>query len=118
MKIMTIFLTAVLVALPVTSAVAQTTTDAQRHSIDARENNQQARIAHGVKDGQITPKGAAAAEHRQAKISAEDHSMRQADHGHLTAQDRHTLARQQDRTSKGIYDRNHNQATDPGVAPR
>ena len=44
--------------------------------------------------------------------------MRQADGGRLTAQDRHTLARQQNRTSKGIYDRNHNRYTDPGVTPK
>ncbi|WP_263378399.1 hypothetical protein [Granulicella paludicola] len=117
MNLRTLLLVASVAALTATAASAQTTYN-QRHSINARESNQQARIAHGVKDGQITPKGAAAAEHNQARISAEDHSMRQADNGHLTAADRHTLARQQNRASKGIYDRNHNQYTDPGVAPK
>lgn len=44
--------------------------------------------------------------------------MRQSDSGDLTASDRHTIARQQNATSKGLYDRNHNKYTDPGVAPK
>lgn len=118
MRMTHLLFAATLLALPVTGAMAQTTTPAQRHSIHARQSRQQARISHGVRDGQITPKGAAHAEANQARIASEQHSMRAADDGHLTAQDRHKLARQQDRTSKGIYDRNHNQATDPGVAPK
>ena len=118
MKFSTFVLAATLVTLPAAGVFAQTTTPAQRHSIHARQANQQARINHGVRDGQITPKGAAHAEANQARIASEQHSMRAADNGHLTAQDRHTLARQQDRDSKGIYTRNHNAATDPGVAPR
>ena len=83
---------------------AQQTTHHQRHTINARDARQQARINRGVADGQITPRGAAAANARQG--------------GHLTAADRHRIARQQDRTSQNIYERNHNAATDPGVAPR
>lgn len=108
---------AMLVALPACTASAQTTYG-QRHSIRARQAHQQARIDRGVRDGQITPRGAARAEANQARIASEEHNMRRADGGHLTAQDRHTLARQQNRTSRGIYDRNHNRYTDPGVIPR
>ena len=108
---------AVLLALPVSGALAQSTTYNQRHSVRARQSRQQARIAHGVRDGQITPKGASRAEANQARISSEEHQDRAVDGGHLTAQDRHQIARQQNRDSKGIYTRNHNQATDPGVAP-
>ncbi|ADW67436.1 hypothetical protein [Granulicella tundricola] len=118
MKLTSLFLAVSLAVAPVSAAFAQHTTYAQRHSIRARQTNQQARINHGVRDGQITPKGAAHAEANQARISSEEHSMRAADNGHLTAQDRHTVARQQDRTSKGIYDRNHNGYTDPGVTPK
>jgi hypothetical protein len=111
-------LTAVLIALPAASAFAQHTTYSQRHSIQARQNRQQARIAKGVQDGQITPKGAAAAEKTQAKIASQENQMRAADNGHLTGADRHQLAREQDRASQNIYNRNHNQYTDPGVAPK
>ncbi len=104
-------------ALSAGAAMAQTTYG-QRHSIRARQANQQRRIDQGVRSGQITPQGAAAAERNQARISREEHEMRQADGGHLTAQDRHQLARQQNRTSRGIYDRKHNAYTDPGVTPK
>lgn len=117
MKLRNLVLATSVATLTAFAASAQTTY-AQRHSIRARQSHQQARIDHGVRDGQITPQGAAHAEANQARISSEEHSMRQADNGHLTAQDRHTLARQQNRTSRGIYDRNHNRYTDPGVAPR
>lgn len=117
MTVRNLLILATLATMPASLAMGQTTY-AQRHSIRARQAHQQARINHGVRDGQITPRGAAHAEANQARISSEEHSMRQADNGHLTAQDRHTLARQQNRTSQGIYDRNHNQYTDPGVAPK
>lgn len=116
MKLTNLILAATLITLPVSAAMAQTTYS-QRHSIRARQAHQQARINRGVRDGQITPNGAAHAEANQARIASEEHSMRQADGGRLTAQDRHRIARQQNRTSRGIYDRNHNQYTDPGVAP-
>jgi hypothetical protein len=107
-----------LVALTASSALAQSTTYEQRHSVNARDAHQQSRINKGVADGQITPKGAAAADAHQSHLNAEQSRMRASDNGHLTAQDRHTIARQQDRTSQRIYNRNHNAATDPGVPPR
>ncbi len=108
---------AVVLAVPVAGAMAQTTTYHQRHTVRARQSRQQARIAHGVRDGQITPRGASHAEANQARISSEEHGDRAADGGHLTTQNRHQIARQQNRDSQGIYNRNHNGATDPGVAP-
>ena len=115
---LSVILAASLLAFPLSSAFAQTTSYHQRHTIAARSGRQQARIAHGEADGQITPKGAAHAEANQNRINSEDSRMRSRDNGHLTASDRHRLARQQNRTSRGIYDRNHNAATDPGVTPR
>ena len=44
--------------------------------------------------------------------------MRAEDNGHLTAQDRHTLARQQNQESRRIYNQKHDAQTDPGVPPR
>lgn len=118
MIVRNLLLAASLVALPATTVLAQNTTHTQRHHIAARSANQQARINRGVADGQITPGGAARADAHQARINGQDARMRARDNGHLTANDRHKLAREQDRTSQGVYDRNHNQATDPGVAPR
>ena len=118
MTLKTLALTAALVALPSTTMLAQHTTYHQRHSVNARDARQQARINRGVADGQITPRGAAAADAHQARLNQEQANMRTADNGHLTRQDRHRLARQQDRTSQRIHNRNHNAATDPGVPPR
>jgi hypothetical protein len=118
MNIKTLVLSLSLAAIPASGAFAQQTTYHQRHSINARDARQQNRINKGVADGQITPRGAAAADARQAHIDNEEGRMRAADNGHLTAQDRHTIARQQNRASQNIYDRNHNRATDPGVPPR
>jgi hypothetical protein len=116
MKFKTFVLAGSMVAMSATGLLAQTTYN-ERHSIQARQNRQQARIAHGVQDGQITPHGAAVAEKNQARIARQENNMRAADGGHLTAGDRHQLAREQNATSRGIYNRNHNQYTDPGVVP-
>ena len=118
MNLKAILIAATLVTLPTSAVLAQSTTYQQRHSVNARDAHQQARINKGVADGQITPKGAAAADAHQAHLNAEQSKMRAADGGHLTAQDRHKVARQQDRTSQRVYNRNHNAATDPGVPPR
>ncbi|MBB5060042.1 hypothetical protein HDF16_004778 [Granulicella aggregans] len=118
MNVRTLALATSLLLVPLTGAFAQQTSPQQRHTINQRSANQQARINKGVADGQITPGGAAKADANQARINSRDARMRSRDNGHLTSADRHKLARQQDRTSRGIYDRNHNSTTDPGVAPK
>ena len=75
MNLRTFILAATLALLPATAAMAQSTTYNQRHSVRARQSRQQARITHGVRDGQITPNGAAHAEANQARISSEEHGM-------------------------------------------
>jgi hypothetical protein len=116
MRLTTLSLAAALVAVPV-SSFAQTTYS-QRHDIAGRKINQQNRIAQGDRRGQLTPRETAHLENREAGINHEEHGMRAADNGHLTAQDRHTLARQQNRESARIYADKHNNRTDPGVTPR
>lgn len=116
MKLTTLALAAALVAIPV-SSFAQTTYS-QRHHIAARKTTQQGRIAQGVRSGQLTPNETAHLEHHEAAINHEEHGMRAADNGRLTAQDRHILARQQNRESNRIRNDKHNNRTDPGVAPR
>jgi hypothetical protein len=118
MNLKSLVIAASLVAIPTSGVLAQQTTNNQRHSINQRSANQQARINKGVADGQITPGGAAKADANQARINNQNSRMRSRDNGHLTAADRHKLAREQNRTSQGIYDRNHNGTTDPGVAPK
>ena len=115
MKLTYLALAAALVAVPA-SSFAQTTYS-QRHHIAARKGDQQGRIGQGARSGQLTPRETSRLENHQAAINHEEHGMRSADNGHLTAQDRHTLARQQNRQSARIYQDKHNNRTDPGVAP-
>lgn len=115
MKLSKLILAAAMIAMPV-AGFAQTTRYERQH-INARKENQQDRIAQGVKSGQLTPRETAHLEHQEAAINHEERAMRAQDNGHLTAQDRHTLAAQQNAESKRIYRDKHNYATD-GVAPR
>jgi hypothetical protein len=111
MKLSTLALAVALIAIPA-SSFAQTTY-AQRHHIAARKADQQGRIAQGDRSGQLTPRESSHLEHHEAAINHEEHGMRASDHGRLTAQDRHTLARQQNRQSARIYADKHNNRTDP-----
>jgi len=117
MNIKHILLAASLIAVPASAAFAQTT-HYERHHIAARKGDQQARIAQGVRSGQLTPREAGRLEHQEAGINREERGMRAQDHGHLTAQDRHTLARQQNQESRRIYNQKHDAQTDRGLPPR
>ncbi len=117
MNLRKVALTAALVFLPATMAAAQRSTYHQRHDINQRKGNQQARIAQGIKSGQMTPREASHVEHQEAGINREERGMRAQDNGHLTAQDRQTLASQQNAESRRIYKDKHNGRTDPGVPP-
>lgn len=76
--------------------------------VDNREANQQARIAQGVKSGQLTPGETAHLDNREAHINNEIARDRAANGGHLTAAERAKVNRQQDRTSNAIYRDKHN----------
>ena len=76
--------------------------------VDNREANQQARIAQGVKSGQLTPGETSRLDSREAHINNEIARDRAANGGHLTAADRAKVNHQQDRTSGAIYRDKHN----------
>jgi len=106
MKAIHVVLATVLVALP-TIGTAQTNRY-ERHHISGRKVDQQGRIAQGVKSGQLTAGETAKLEHQERGINQEERGMRAEDNGHLTAQDRHTLAAQQNQESRRIYRDKHN----------
>ncbi len=116
-KFAEIALAAVLAALPAATLSAQTTYT-QRHSVNNRSSDQQSRINQGVASGQITNKGAANLQSHQNAINSKIQADRAVDSGHLTAQDRHQLARAQNRQSQRVYRDKHNAATQPGVTPK
>ena len=76
-----------------------------------RKANQQARIAQGVKSGQLTAHETANLERREASVNKEEHNMRAADNGKLTAADRTALNNRQNKISNSIYQDKHNAAT-------
>ena len=115
MKLKHFLVAATLLALPAAS-FAQTTYG-ERHHLQARKGNQQQRIAQGAESGQLTPGETRHVEHQEHAINREGRAMRAQNNGHLTASDRHTLARQQNQESRRIYRDKHNLRTDPGVPP-
>ena len=77
-------------------------------TINQRKENQQDRIAQGVKSGELTAGESANLENKESALNKEEHSMRAADNGHLTAGDRAVLTHQQNKLSRQIYDKKHN----------
>jgi hypothetical protein len=80
--------------------------------VNTREGNQQARIANGVKSGQLTPRETSHLENKEARISNEVHNDRAANGGKLTPQERAQVNHQQNNASKQIYNDKHNARTD------
>jgi hypothetical protein len=80
--------------------------------VNTREGNQQARIAQGVKSGQLTPRETSHLENKEAHINNEVHNDRAANGGHLTQQEREQVNHQQNNASKQIYNDKHNAKTD------
>ena len=76
-----------------------------------RKADQQARIAQGVKSGQLTAHETGNLEHREASVNREERNMRAANGGKLTAADRTALNNRQNRISNSIYKDKHNAAT-------
>jgi hypothetical protein len=80
-------------------------------SIAQRKENQQDRIANGVKSGQLTPGETANLENKEAAINKETRADRAANGGKLTAAEKTQINRQQNQTSKQIYADKHNANT-------
>lgn len=76
--------------------------------VGKREENQQDRIAQGVKSGQLTSGEAAHLENNESKINNEVRNDRAANGGKLTPQEKKQVNRQQNHESKQIYRDKHN----------
>ncbi len=77
--------------------------------IQQREANQEGRIEQGIKSGQLTPKEAGRLEAQQARIQQREERMKSD--GNLTAGERKRLTREQNRASRNIYRKKHNNRT-------
>jgi len=82
-------------------ASAQTATP----NVTKRQENQQARIAQGVKSGQLTAKETEHLEAREAKIQ-HDKKVAKSD-GTVTPAERAKLQREENHTSRAIYRQKH-----------
>ena len=80
-------------------------------TFNQRRDNQQDRIANGIQSGQLTAGETKNLETKEADINHEARQMRSQDDGHLTAADRAKLNRQQNATSRQIYQDKHNANT-------
>lgn len=76
--------------------------------VGARQRNQQERIGQGIKSGQLTAGEAAHVENQQAHLNREVHNERAANGGTLTPVERRQVNRQENKTSKVIYNKKHN----------
>jgi hypothetical protein len=78
------------------------------NQVNRREQNQQNRIANGVKSGQLTPGEAARLEKKENHIVKQEQRDMAKNNGHLTKAEQAKLNRDQNRVSKQIYRDKHN----------
>ena len=89
-----------------------TTTSTQKQpTIAERKENQQDRIANGVKSGQLTAGETANLESKEAAINGETRADRAANGGKLTPAEKQQINQQQNQVSKQIYQDKHNANT-------
>jgi hypothetical protein len=107
--IMAILQSAVLAAIVMPAVFAQqAASNNDPPTINERKENQQDRIANGVQSGQLTAGETKNLETKETALNKEEHAMRAADDGHLTAGDRAASNHQQNKLSRQIYNKKHN----------
>jgi hypothetical protein len=88
------------------------------NKVGQRRENQQARIAQGVKSGQLTPGETAKLEKQQKTIHKQVAADRKANGGTLTASEKKQINKEQNQASRNIYRKKHNAATQPEAKPK
>jgi len=94
-----------------TSSGFATVQSADKDRIADRKENQQDRIAQGVKSGQLTAGETANLEGKEARLNHEIRKDRAANGGKLTNGEKAKVNRQQNRLSNQIYKDKHNSRT-------
>jgi len=85
------------------------------NQVGQRRENQQDRIAQGIKSGQLTAGETAKLENQQRGINQQVRADRAANGGKLTAGEKTQINKEQNQASKNIYNKKHNAATQPGT---
>lgn len=80
------------------------------NQVNHREQNQQNRIANGVKNGELTPKETAKLEGQEQHITNQEKKDMAAHNGHLTKGEQANLNKEQNKESAKIYAKKHNDA--------
>jgi hypothetical protein len=88
------------------------------NKVGQRRENQQDRIAQGVKSGQLTPGETAKLEKQQKGINKQVAKDRKANGGTLTASEKKQINKEQNQASRNIYRKKHNAATQPDAKPK
>jgi hypothetical protein len=94
--------------LVATALLGLSCTVGMAQTINQRKDNQQQRIAQGVRSGQLTAGETHRLEGREASINRQERHMRRANDGRLTRRDRRVLNHRLNRTSRAIYRDKHN----------
>jgi hypothetical protein len=84
------------------------------NQVGQRRENQQDRIAQGVKSGQLTAGETAKLENQQKDINQQVAADRSANGGKLTSGEKAQVNKEQNNASKNIYNKKHNAKTQPG----
>jgi len=77
------------------------------NQVNKREQNQQQRIANGVKSGKLSSQQTAHLEKREASVQNREQKDMAKHNGHLTKAEQKGINRQQNRISKTIYKDKH-----------
>src|SRR6266849_5700873 len=88
------------------------------NKVGQRRENQQDRIAQGIKSGQLTAGETAKLEKQQQGINKQVATDRKANGGTLTASQKRQVNKEQNKASKNIYRKKHNAKTQPGATPK
>jgi hypothetical protein len=81
------------------------------NQVNRREQNQQNRIAKGVKSGQLTPGETKRLERGEQRLKNNEKKDMAKDNGHLTKKDQRQLNKEANHMSKRIYKDKHNAKT-------
>jgi hypothetical protein len=86
--------------------------------VGQRQENQQDRIAQGIKSGQLTAGETAKLENQQKGINQQVKADRAANGGKLTSGEKQQVNKEQNAASKNIYNKKHNAKTQPQAKPK
>src|SRR6266481_6034262 len=101
-----------------TPATTATPAAKPKPTVAQRKENQQDRIAQGMKSGQLTAGETANLENQQKGINQQVAADRKANGGTLTASEKKQVNKEQNVASKNIYHKKHNAKTQPQAQPK